>query len=76
MFKFLNKKMKQKIMEFSIQLAGWVLDDPFFLFKIKKKILQLFILPEMHFKANFFPQPTINPQENWEGIPRRVKGVS
>ena len=62
---FLNKRFlvpirggfkKKKLVEFSIKLAGWVLDDPVFHF-IKKRIcmaLKHFILPEMHFKANLF----------------------
>ena len=45
-------KQKQKLLEFSIKLAGWVLDAPF-LIKINKKnmVLKTFI---EHFKANLF----------------------
>ena len=48
---------KNKIMEFSIMLAGWVLADPVLhLEKYIYMVLKHFILPEMHFKANlFFP---------------------
>ena len=45
---------KKKLMEFLVKLAGCVLDDPVFHLKKKKMVLKHFILPEMHFKANFF----------------------
>ena len=49
-------------MEFSIKLTGWVLDDPVFHWKKIFMVLNLFILPEMHFKANlFFPIMTPPP---------------
>ena len=39
-------------MEFSIKLAGWVLDAPVFHLKKTYMALKLFILPVEHFKAN------------------------
>ena len=42
-------------MEFSIKLAGWVLDAPVFHSKKNNNmVLKHFILPVEHFKANFF----------------------
>ena len=56
-------------MEFSIKLAGWVLDNPVFHPK-KKMVSKHFIFPKMHFKANlFFPimtpftYPTTQPRD-------------
>ena len=45
---------QKKMMEFSMKLAGWVLDDP--VIQLKKYIygLKTLFLPEMHFKANLF----------------------
>ena len=37
-----QKKNKKKIMEFSIKLAGWVLDDPVFLYTKKKDLKILY----------------------------------
>ena len=54
-------------MDFSINLAGWVLDDPVFHKKKRKKMaLKHFKLPEMHFKASLFfhydpPPPLSHP---------------
>ena len=43
-------------MEFSIKLAGWVLDAPVSHWEQKKNnmVLKHFILPVEHFKANLF----------------------
>ena len=41
-------------MEFSIKLAGWVLDDPVFHQEKKNMVSKHFILLEMHFKADLF----------------------
>ena len=59
-------------MEFSIKLAGWVLDAPFSIKKNKKNmVLKHFILPEEHFKANlFFPimTPPNPPHQSPSGL--------
>ena len=41
-------------MEYSIKLAEWVKDDQVFHYKNIYMVLKCFILPEKHFKANFF----------------------
>ena len=48
-----SKKKKKKLMEFSIKLAWWVLNDQVF-YKKKSMVLKCFILHKKHFKANFF----------------------
>ena len=43
---------KWKLMEFSIKLAGWVLNDPGCPLKKNNMVLKHFILPVEHFKLS------------------------
>ena len=63
-------------MEFSVKLAGWVLDDPIFHLKKKKKkeVLIWFILPEKHLKANLF-FPNLAPLNQPHHSPSRLLGL-
>ena len=63
-------------MEFSIKLAGWVLDALIFHKKNNKKtnmVLKHFILPEEHFKANLF-FPIMTPPNPPHHSPSRLSG--
>ena len=66
-------------MDFSIKLAGWVLDNPVFHWEKKNMVSKHFILPEMHFKANLFfsyydpplTHPTTQPRNYQRGESKR-----